>query len=235
LIAEISPPKLRGRLLVNWQIFDAFGIAFAFTLNMIFAHDSQSGWRLMLAEGLLPTLPMLGLVFAIPESPRFLMKRGLYTEAYRSLLRLRGHPIRAAKEMLYLDAQLEAAEAEVMLTKKRKRIKVDEERPASTSHENGRNGVFDDEEDDDIFGDEKEVADTDPDLDEPDNDPSGFWPRLSAWWDRLVKGGTPLPGKTDPFVELFRQTTYWTRVQNLVSHPRVARACKCFAVIMVLF
>jgi hypothetical protein len=198
---------------------------------MIFARDSSIGWRLMFAAGLLPTLPMLALVFAVPESPRFLMKRGLYAEAYRSLLRLRGHPIRAAKEMLTLDAQLEAAEAQLM--SHRKRVNVDEEAQRSRINEKSpRLGTQSDDDDeyDDIFDVETEKKLSDPDDDAPDTDPSGFWERLQAWSVRMLRGGGPAKGQTDPFVELFRETTYLSRVGNLVSHPRVARACESVGV-----
>jgi Sugar (and other) transporter len=220
----VSPPKLRGRLVVNWQVFDAFGIAFAFTLNLIFARDSYIGWRLMFASGLLPTLPMLALVFAVPESPRFLMKRGLYAEAYRSLLRLRGHPIRAAKEMIYLDAQLEAAEAQLMSWTRTTNADEEVHRPSTFSEKSP--ATDDDEDYDDIFDVETQHQVSDPDDDAPDTDPSGFWERLKAWGTRMWKGGEPANGQTDPFVELFRETTYLSRVMNLVSHPRVARACE---------
>jgi Sugar (and other) transporter len=224
--AEVSPPKLRGRLVVNWQVFDALGIAFAFTLNLVFARDPDTGWRLMFAEGLLPTLPLLALVFAVPESPRFLMKRGLYAEAYRSLLRLRGHPIRAAKEMFLLDAQLEAAEAHLMRRRhKAKDVEKLQERFHSDkgTSVDGSGGDYDDEYDE-LFDVETEKKPSDPDDDEPDSDPSGFWARLNAWWLRMWKGGEPIKGQTDPFVELFRETTYGTRLWSLVSHPRVARS-----------
>src|ERR1700712_2615223 len=89
--------------------------------------DKDVAWRLMIGSGLIPTLPLLILVFACPESPRFLMKRGLYYEAYKSYLRLRGSPIAAAKEMITLDAQLEAAEAKLLESRRTRRKKKDPE------------------------------------------------------------------------------------------------------------
>jgi hypothetical protein len=42
------------------------------------------------------------------ESPRWLMKKNRYPQAYRSLLRLRFTPLQAARDLYYIHAQLEA-------------------------------------------------------------------------------------------------------------------------------
>src|ERR1700712_2930242 len=89
--------------------------------------DKDVAWRLMIGSGIIPTLPLLILVFACPESPRFLMKRGLYYEAYKAYLRLRGSSIAAAKEMISLDAQLEATEAKMLKSSRTRRKKKDPE------------------------------------------------------------------------------------------------------------
>lgn len=38
-------------------------------------------------------------VFLCPESPRWLMSKGRYADAYRSLERLRRHPVQAARDL----------------------------------------------------------------------------------------------------------------------------------------
>jgi hypothetical protein len=43
---------------------------------------------------------MLGIYFC-PESPRWLMKKGRYPQAFRSFLKLRMHPIIAARDLYY--------------------------------------------------------------------------------------------------------------------------------------
>lgn len=43
---------------------------------------------------------MIGIFFC-PESPRWLMKHGRHAEAFNSMLRLRAHPIIAARDFYY--------------------------------------------------------------------------------------------------------------------------------------
>jgi len=43
---------------------------------------------------------------ALTESPRWLMKKNRYPDAYRSLLRLRHSPLQAARDLYYIHVQL---------------------------------------------------------------------------------------------------------------------------------
>lgn len=104
--AEIAPPHLRGSLVMNWQLFDAFGIFAGFTANLIAANAGAEAWRWQFASAALPAIILLGQIYAAPESPRFLMKQGKYVDAYETLLDLRGAPILAAKELLYAHEQM---------------------------------------------------------------------------------------------------------------------------------
>jgi hypothetical protein len=49
---------------------------------------------------------MLG-VFFCPESPRWLIKKRRYREAYASLLKLRNSAVQAGRDLYYIHAQLE--------------------------------------------------------------------------------------------------------------------------------
>lgn len=105
--AEVSPGHLRGSLVMNWQLFDAFGIFLGYTANVIVAGVGRTAWRWQIASSVLPTIVLLSLIWVGPESPRFLMKRGHYQAAYQSLLLLRLHPILAAKELCYVHCQMD--------------------------------------------------------------------------------------------------------------------------------
>lgn len=93
---------------MNWQLFDAFGIFLGFTANLILSGTGDSSWRYQLASTSLPALCLLTLVWTIPESPRWLLKKGRYADAYASLVALRPTPLQAAAELFYAEAQIQA-------------------------------------------------------------------------------------------------------------------------------
>ncbi|KAF7185031.1 putative polyol transporter 6 [Pseudocercospora fuligena] len=107
--AEVAPAHVRGSLVMNWQIMDALGIFLGFTANLAVSKTGEDAWRWQTASSVLPTIVLLTLIFVCSDSPRFLMKRGpvKYAAAYKTLLGLRGHPILAAKELLYTHYQME--------------------------------------------------------------------------------------------------------------------------------
>jgi len=70
------------------------------------ADEAVKSWRFQIASAIIPTLCLLSLT--IPESPRFLLKKGRLGEAYESLLALRGTPLLAARELYYANAQIQA-------------------------------------------------------------------------------------------------------------------------------
>lgn len=95
---------------MNWQLFDALGILLGFTANIVASVAGKNSWRWQFASAALPALVLLGQIYSSPESPRFLMKRDKYQDAYKALLQLRGEPILTAKEILYTHVQMEAEE-----------------------------------------------------------------------------------------------------------------------------
>lgn len=86
-------------------MWTAFGIMLGFVSDLAFLnvpnkpHIRGLNWRLMLASAGVPALVVMTQVWFCPESPRWLMKRGHYDKAYRSLARLRSHPIQAARDI----------------------------------------------------------------------------------------------------------------------------------------
>lgn len=79
------------------------GIFLGFAASMaVFGH-----WRLILASALIPAVPLLILVFICPESPRFLIRRNRYKDAYISLRHLRETEIQAARDLYAIHSQLQ--------------------------------------------------------------------------------------------------------------------------------
>ncbi|GKT62887.1 sugar transporter [Colletotrichum tofieldiae] len=105
--AENSPANIRGALVMSWQLFVAFGIMLGFTANLAVVDLGDVAWRLQLGSAMIPAVPLLIGIYFTPESPRWLLKKGRYAKAHRSLLRLRGHRLLAARDLYYIYSQLE--------------------------------------------------------------------------------------------------------------------------------
>lgn len=97
-IAEIAPPKLRGRLVSINQLNIVLGISVAFFTNFLILRLSQSDiswtralgidlyqWRWMLGLEALPAALYFGFLFIVPRSPRWLLMRGREGEALNVL------------------------------------------------------------------------------------------------------------------------------------------------------
>jgi sugar porter (SP) family MFS transporter len=90
-IAEIAPAKVRGRLVGFFQINVVVGILLAYLSNYLIAlqHLGAAEWRWSLGVAALPAVFFFLMLFTIPRSPRWLVKRGYIAEA-RSVLQLTG-------------------------------------------------------------------------------------------------------------------------------------------------
>jgi MFS transporter, SP family, arabinose:H+ symporter len=90
-IAEISPPQWRGRLVGMFQFNIVFGILVAYFSNYAIGTlglgDTEWRWKLGVAAA--PALLFLVMLFTIPRSPRWLVKRQKIDEA-RDVLRAIG-------------------------------------------------------------------------------------------------------------------------------------------------
>ena len=88
-ISEISPPDKRGRLAGMFQFNIVFGILVAFLSNALLAGLGDNAWRWMLGVAAFPSLVYMILCLAIPESPRWLIRRrGDMTRAREILHRI---------------------------------------------------------------------------------------------------------------------------------------------------
>jgi sugar porter (SP) family MFS transporter len=84
-ISEISPAAIRGRMTALFQFNVIFGILMAYVSNFLISETGEHSWRWMLGVGGIPAVAYFFLLFIVPESPRFLIKKGKITEA-RSVL-----------------------------------------------------------------------------------------------------------------------------------------------------
>ncbi|KAI5996046.1 general substrate transporter [Pisolithus marmoratus] len=83
-IQELSPTRLRGRMVVLNVVMITLGQVIAYGIDAGFA-NVNAGWRWMVGLGTVPAAIQLALLVYLPESPRVLVKRG-NMEAAREVL-----------------------------------------------------------------------------------------------------------------------------------------------------
>jgi len=121
-IAEISPPKMRGRMVSFNQLNIVLGISVAFFTNYLILQLGKSdlswaaslkidewNWRWMLGLELLPAAMYFIGLFLVPRSPRWLIMRESYDEAQSVMNRTVG-PERAKSQIDVIKSTLKTAE-----------------------------------------------------------------------------------------------------------------------------
>ncbi len=95
-IAEISPARMRGRLVSVNQLAIVTGFMVVYFVNYFIVQQGdatwniQYGWRWMFGSESLPAILLLLLLFVVPESPRWLAKQGQSDTALGVLSRIGG-------------------------------------------------------------------------------------------------------------------------------------------------
>lgn len=81
-IAEISPAKRRGQLVLLNQFFVVTAIFLAFVVNyFLLKMFGDTSWRWMIGVESIPAAIFFGLLFSVPESPRWLINQNRDDEA----------------------------------------------------------------------------------------------------------------------------------------------------------
>jgi SP family arabinose:H+ symporter-like MFS transporter len=102
-ITEIAPASIRGRLVSINQLGIVTGILLIYFVNAFIADlhgeawNIHTGWRWMFASGLIPSLVFLIFLFFVPESPRWLAKKGSEHAAVVILTKISGPEIAASE------------------------------------------------------------------------------------------------------------------------------------------
>ena len=124
-IAEIAPAAVRGRMVSFNQLNIVIGISAAFFTNYLILRLGQSdlawaealrlgewNWRWMLGLETLPAVLYFGALFAVPESPRWLIMHGRDDEARRILENVSDtaeEDVRTVKASLHAEQSTERA------------------------------------------------------------------------------------------------------------------------------
>jgi sugar porter (SP) family MFS transporter len=98
-IAEISPPALRGSMVSLNQLMIVLGISASFFSNYFLVDAGANNWRWMLGMDAIPAILYFFLLFAVPESPRWLFGKG-HTERAKDILTKTCGPAAVEQELI---------------------------------------------------------------------------------------------------------------------------------------
>jgi SP family xylose:H+ symportor-like MFS transporter len=87
-IAEISPAKLRGRMVSLNQLAVVIGILITNIVNYFLSVRGDDSWRWMFGAGAIPSVCFLGGILLLPESPSWLYRKGRQETARRILQKI---------------------------------------------------------------------------------------------------------------------------------------------------
>ncbi len=140
-IAEISPPEYRGKFVSINQLTIVIGIVCAQLTNWLIAENvpsqatneiianswnGQTGWRFMFGAEIVPASLFFILMFFVPESPRWLIKKGHSTSASHILQKIgdKNYARQATKNILQSLAELQTSRGLRALFQKKFRLIV---------------------------------------------------------------------------------------------------------------
>ncbi len=120
-IAEVAPAHMRGRLVAVYQLTIALGVMLAQIVNWLIAQPTPAGstveqipfdswnvqeaWRWMFRVTAVPAAVFFIAMFFVPESPRWLAKKGRSGRSLRLLAKI-GGPVYAERSLKEIEATL---------------------------------------------------------------------------------------------------------------------------------
>ncbi|KAL4926381.1 sugar porter family MFS transporter [Aspergillus undulatus] len=100
--AECAPATIRGALVMQWQVWTAFGIMLGNIMGVAFMNvEEDLSWRLMLGSTVVLPIFVCAQVYFCPESPRWLIEHNKIPSAFKSFQRLRNTDVQAARDLYY--------------------------------------------------------------------------------------------------------------------------------------
>ncbi|GJC82591.1 putative metabolite transport protein YwtG [Colletotrichum liriopes] len=112
--AECAPPRLRGALVMQWQMWTAFGIMLGYVADLAFYYVPDRGgivglnWRLMMGSAMIPAVFVCACCYMCPESPRWYLTKDRHADAFKAMCQLRFEKVQAARDLFYANALLQA-------------------------------------------------------------------------------------------------------------------------------
>jgi len=108
-ISEISPTRVRGALVTLNQLMITIGILVSYITDYLLSNDARlDSWRWMFLVGFIPAIVLLGGMFFLPETPRWLISKGRLEEGQRVLERVED-PEMIEQTMVDLKADIRCA------------------------------------------------------------------------------------------------------------------------------
>lgn len=109
--AECSPAPIRGALVMMWQMWTAFGIMLGYIVDVAFIPRgnlaASTSWRIMMGSTVVAPMFVCIQVYLVPESPRWYIKKGKFSDAFKSLQAFRNSKIQAARDLYYMSLMIQ--------------------------------------------------------------------------------------------------------------------------------
>ena len=121
-ISEISPAPIRGKMTALFQFNVIFGILVAYISNYALRNLGDDAWRWMLGVGGVPAVAYFFLLFLVPESPRFLVKKNKISEATKVLTKIES--VNIEQEISEIRASMSASREKLFSGKFSKSISI---------------------------------------------------------------------------------------------------------------